>query len=930
MTVTTRRNQRQREGGCHPAAAERIESACFAAALAIALVAVPLAMGGRHPLGQALLTAAAIAAVVAWTLQSWREGDGTWQFGVVDALVIAGLAIGFLQVVPLPEGWIRAISPNLYPLLPCLDGSPGSLSRWERLSLTPGETLACLGILLAQGGFVAVLAQRIRSVQDVERVLVVVVCSTALLAVLGVVQYLAGNGRYLWFYDFAYNDAGGAVKGTFTNRNHFASFLAAGCGAVIWWVLARPIAAGPPPAGGATPSGFVPGRQAVGWLLVAAVGFAALSSLSRGGSLALAVAVTVSFAILFRSRAWRLSASIGFASAIALMAVALVIHGWERLASRFSMLFDGPLQAGAAGRIDVWRAACGAMSDFPWLGTGVGSHADVSPLYMPPMGEIVFTHAENSYLNVGVETGFVGLAIAVAAVLAGLAACAAVALRGNDRERSAAAALAAGVAAGAVHGLVDFVWYVPACSTLLMVLGACAVALARGQVAWLPVVHLRFGRTGALIAGAGCIALLCGSGVRQFKAARAESAWEQSIKESQALSAAVGAANASRPAAGKVAVVEAGPPAGTPTADSAAGESVVATYADGSSAQSDTELRELRDILDRRIAELVQTVAQRPDHPRAWAELALARMDHFGLSRRLAGRSTGVMDLRLAADRSRFATPAELRAWVRRAAGSDYANLELAFQDALQAVRIAPLSGDAWCVLGNLAFLQTRPELSTACVAQAMRVRPASSLVLFEAANQALIDGDPERADALWRESFAADTRQRGRIIALLLPRISSAEACRLLEPDLDGLRAIDAAWARRESQTELIDLRTLRLQAVLERSNASEPSAKCRLLIEAAGLHRGLGQAAEARANLEAAIGAEPASYQAHRALADAALAAEDWKTAQRELEWCLLRRSDSQDLKRTMEKLRSLQIEGKTGGHVGQLPVTGKLKKL
>lgn len=927
MNVTTRRERGRRD---RPAPNGWIESACFAAALAIALVAVPLAMGGRHPLGQALLTAAAIAAVAAWTLQSWREGDGTWQFGVVDALVVTGLAIGFLQVVPLPEGWIRAISPNLYPLLPCLDGSPGSLARWDRLSLAPGETLACLGILLSQGVFVAVLAQRIRSVRDVEGVLVVVVWSTALLAALGVVQYLAGNGRYLWFYEFAYNDAGGVVKGTFTNRNHFACFLAAGCGAVIWWVLASPTAAGPSPRVGMTSGGFMPGRQVAGWLLVAAVGFAALSSLSRGGCLALAVAVVVSFVLLIRSKAWRLSASIGFAAALTLMAGALLIHGWERLADRFGMLFADPLQSGAVGRVDVWRAACRAIGDFPWLGTGAGSHADISPLYMPPTGEIVFTHAENSYLNVGVENGFVGLTIAVAAVLAGLAASAAVALRGNDRERSAAAALAAGVAAVAVHGLVDFVWYVPACSTLLMVLGACAAALARDRVTWLPAVRLRFGKTGGMIAGVGCIALLCGSGARQFKAARAEPAWEQSIKEARALSAAADAAKASRPVPGKDTDARPGSSADAMAAASNAGESVAATYARTPAPQADTELQELRNLLDRRIVELERTVAHRPDHPRAWAELSLARLDHFGLARQLAGKSTGAMDLRLAAGRSRFATPAELRAWVRRAAGSDYANLELAFHDALQAVRIAPLSGDAWCVLGNLAFLHARPEFSTACVAQALRVRPASSLVLFEAAKQAMVDGDPEQAGALWRESFAADARQRGRIIALLLPRISSAEACRLLEPDLDGLRAIDAAWAHRETAEELGGLRRQRLQAVLERSNAADPAAKCRLLIEAAGLHRGLGQAAEARAILEAAISAEPSSYQAHRALADAAFAGEDWATARRELEWCLLRRPDSQDLKRTMERLRSLQIEGKTGNTVGQLPMTGNLKKL
>ena len=39
-------------------------------------------------------------------------------------------------------------------------------------------------------------------------------------------------------------------------------------------------------------------------------------------------------------------------------------------------------------------------------------------------------------------------------------------------------ALTGGLTAGTIHAAVDFIWYVPACSTLMMILGACAVKLA--------------------------------------------------------------------------------------------------------------------------------------------------------------------------------------------------------------------------------------------------------------------------------------------------------------------------------------------------------------------------------------------------------------------------------------------------------------------
>lgn len=832
----------------------RAESACFLAATSLAIVGAPIAMGGRHPLGQAVLTLAALAAVASWLIRAARAEDVSWRLGVVDVLLVAALAIGVVQAVPLPESAIRVLSPKLYALLPCLDGSPGSLWRWDRLSLAPGETLAGLGILLGQGTFLVILVQRIKSVAEVETVLRVAAVSTAVLAAVGLVQYLFGNGSYLWFYEFPFNDAGGVVKGTFTNRNHFAGFLATGFGAALWWALGATHRPGGPPDRAAPVADAAVGR----WLVVAAVAFAAVSSLSRGGCLALAAAAAVGLAVAARSRAWRVPAVAGGVGTAALVWVALTIHGQERLGRRFELLLDPPGGEVLGGRAAVWRAARLALRDFPWLGTGVGTHADVAPLYMPPTGHVTFTHAENSYLNLGVETGCIGLAVAVAALATALAAAVAVARGGDERERRAAAALLAGIVASGVHAGVDFVWFVPACSMLVLVLGCCAIGLVTARWNWLPVVNVPIGRPGALIAGTAMAVLLGGSGVRQLAAAWSEVAWERSIKEARAIDTAAPA-----------------------------------------------DQQGVLDALDGRIASLESAVERRPDHPRACAELAVARLNRFGLARSLAGSGLGLVDLRLAAARGRFDSSAEFDDWVRRAAGDGYVDVQLALRDAVAAIRAAPLAGEAWCVVGNLGFLRRRHDLATACIGQAFRVRPASSLVLFEAANQALIDGHADRATALWQASFAADARQRGRIVAILQPSMSSADACRLLEPDLDGLRAMEAAWAPHESAAALLEVRVRRLAAVLTRADVSEPADRCRLLVEAAALERKIGRAAMARERLEAAIAADPASFPAHRALAEAAVAAADRETARRELEWCLLRRPESEPLKRLLEKL-------------------------
>jgi len=859
--------------------AARIEAACFTAAIGLAIGAVPLAMGGRHPLGQVILTAAAILAVASWLLRTWDD-DAVWRAGPLDLFLLGGLLIGSLQLVPLPADWIRAVSPRLEQLLPCLDGTPGSLGRWDRLSLAPGETLACLGILLAQGVFAAVLVQRIRSVRDVEYVLRIVAWTCGMLAALGIVQYLAGNGRYLWVYDFVQNDASGAVKGTFSNRNHFAGFLAIGCGAVIWQALS---------AAAARPE-WHPRLRVGGWLLLAAVGFATLSSLSRGGSLALGVAVVVSLWCLAGRRSGWLPVAVGFAAAGCLAAGALSIHGWQRLEGRFAQLFTGNPGPAAAGRLEVWKAAWRATAEFPWLGTGAGSHAEVAPLFMPPTGGIVFTHAENSYLTLGVETGGVGLAMALTALLVGIVAAVRLVRGGDDRERLAATAIVAGLVAAAVHALVDFTWYVPACSTLLITLGSCGIALAGRRMSWIPQFDLRLGRSSAVIAGVGVIVLLTGSGIRQIVAARAEPFWEQAIREGREL----------------------------------------AEIASRDTQQADRASDSMQARLEARIAALEACLAWRPDHPRARTELAVARLERFGLTRQADAASLGLIDLRLAATRARFSSREELLAWFRRATGPDHVDLEAALRDALEAARITPLAGEAWCVIGQLAFLADRSEAATACVSQALRVRPANAVVLFEAAAQAALDGDHNRAIELWRTSFAADPRQRTRIIALLLPQASSAEVCELLEPDLDGLRAIEAAWAGRESAGELATVRERRLEAALARSRQAQPAEASSLLREAARLHMRLGRPADARAILEAAVRRDPTSYPTHRALADLLVALGDVPAARRELEWCRLRRPDSQDLRRSLENLRALRAAENPPPSTDQPAASEKLGRL
>ena len=67
----------------------------------LAVVLMPLGMGGRHPVGQIFLSCAAVAAAGAWLFRSYHANDAGWQFSILDVLFAAGIAIVVIQVIPI-------------------------------------------------------------------------------------------------------------------------------------------------------------------------------------------------------------------------------------------------------------------------------------------------------------------------------------------------------------------------------------------------------------------------------------------------------------------------------------------------------------------------------------------------------------------------------------------------------------------------------------------------------------------------------------------------------------------------------------------------------------------------------------------------------------------------------------------------------------
>ncbi len=207
--------------------------------LAGCIFAVPFALGGRHPLGEALLVAFALAAAVAWGARQCLEIEATWRRTPGLGLWLAGLVVVAVQITPLPSavtGWLQPAMRHWLPLWVGGADEKPFLGPWNTLSLTPAETRSALVVLLAYGLLFVITVQRTRSIEDLERLLRWTALAAVAMAIFGLVQYFTANGRFFWFSEQPYATTAYNVKGSFTNRNHFAHFLALGLGPLTWWL----------------------------------------------------------------------------------------------------------------------------------------------------------------------------------------------------------------------------------------------------------------------------------------------------------------------------------------------------------------------------------------------------------------------------------------------------------------------------------------------------------------------------------------------------------------------------------------------------------------------------------------------------------------------------------------------------------------------
>ena len=882
------------------------------ASIAGCIFIVPLLLGGQHPLGRLLLVLLASAAALAWTLRRSLAPQVVWRRSRVEWILLAAAALLIFQITPLPAdmfAWLKGGAAQTLNIWGGQNPSGGNVAGlmgiWDCLSMSPSETRDALITFLAYSLLFIVIVQRVQSLSDVERLLRWVAMAAIAMAAFGLLQMLASNGKYFWFFEHYRGMTEDAACGSFLNRNRFASFLAMGVGSAVWWAL------------DATRQRDSRGKvtrqaammAALRWLGLATVLTATVFSLSRGGTAAVLIAMVTVIFFSYRLGILRDGALMALACVMLLLAGFLATYGHQRVVSRMNDLFSGSLEEldQSAQRRTVWSATLEAAKANTPLGVGAGVHRRVCPLYLDSSsspsylenaGRSYSIHADNGPLEIFEETGFLGVALLAAGV--GMASfwC----LRGMSRSRSrrlslALGAVAASFAASLAHNMVDCAWYSPGCMAVLVVLLAagCRLYQLSGNKKCRRLQRTILPRAVPVCGILVLLPLSVWMATSRIGPVLAEGHWNAYRLLCQT--------HIARDAAEILPDYELSEDTDTTSDNINNGKSH--RRADGT--------------IEKMIGSLEKTVAWDPLNIDAHVQLAgayLLLFEHCQENSEL--NRMPLAALRNAAEACEFKTQNELESWLERSVGPHYILLKKARRHARASVKLCPLEGAAYLYLADLCFIAGGgPESSKAYAEQALAVRPLDGAILLAAGNKAALGGDFDRALKLWKRSYAAGRVHQRELIRRLAgnvcPNDMAAEIDLFLdnfEPDLPILRQMEKTYSAVAKDVQLVRLRRAYAEALhAEAVSTPRGPGAADLWMEARLVHLKLDEDEAAVQCMEESLRCDPNSYKTHYRLAVAMLEKQDAAEAKRHLQWCLARKPGDSRVRNKFEEAMRLE---------------------
>lgn len=862
------------------------------------LFLAPLFMGGRHPLGQLVFVFIVAVMSVAWFSRQcllrqaiWRSSAGQWIF-------LGALCLVFIQLLPLSSDWINRLSPATHALLPLWSPSgqsPVQLGNWNQLSFSPQMTLNGLIMLFAYGLTFIVIVQRVETLRDVQMILKWIALAATAMAIIGLAQYITANGKFLWTFEHAHRKADG-IQGPFINPNHFCHLLALGIGPLIGWLVIQIKLSSADRtnfSGREEKSNRKPMHVFLIGVCVGLVAFTGFLAMSRGGMLAIVAAFVVATAIYYRGSLVDRRYALGAIGMILLGIILFAIHGSDKLAAELDTLTTMSLDDAdyKQMRQKIWAANRAAFTHQPWFGYGVGTHREFYKIYLEEPFSVEFSHAESGYVQVGTETGLAGLFF----LFSGIGMCCFWCINAIRRQKSplevaCLGAVATALAVSAIHSVVDFVWYIPACMswTIIFCGLACRLYQLNGEPQREPVIRLP---RAVWMGTATATLILVGWMVTVIMpSALASPHWDhyQHYVEER--------------------------------------EQFDQNRAPSQNFEKKAEFQRLCDVLDNKMEKELRIYSMKyMGNARVNLRLAANYLRQFQNKQRHSQNPMDVGQIRDAAIASRFPSRAALNEWLDRAIGEHRTLLDRALWHAHQAAAQCPLQGEAYLFLAELCFLEGATSASKSeFVNQALLVRPYDGNVLLMAGKEAAIAGDVGKAVEYWQRSFKYSIENKRELVYLLFSRIPAPLVFQMLDPQIGDLPIFYQVCIQLGDRTQTEYTCDYFQNLATQKSSNPKDIGKTWFILSRA--YSSIENFDKAETCALRALECNPDQYEVRFLLATILVDRKEFVDAEKHLRWCVSRRPNEKKAITLLTETVKQRIAQPASASTATLPGTAK----
>jgi len=313
----------------------------------------------------------------------------------IYAVLSLFLLLILLQMLPLPPGIVKVLSPKTFFLRNTLSFEPSALSF--RLSFVPFATkIEFLKWLTLSGLFFFLLNWR-NSNKDVIPLIIIIMFVGIAESLYGMLEFFSGH-RYILNLDMKIS----SVTGTFINRNYFAGYLLMVIPLSVGYFFSREVFQRSRFMGWRHWLSSLDGKTLLISFGIIVMILGLLFSASRMGIVSLLLSFSL-MSFLFRKsqRGQRFSKTTALIFGLALLWAVWI--GLDAVISRFFAVSEGFEE-----RWRFWVNTFQIFKDFPLFGSGLGTFVHIFPMFRSFHIRGLVTHAENDFLQLLSEVGLIG------------------------------------------------------------------------------------------------------------------------------------------------------------------------------------------------------------------------------------------------------------------------------------------------------------------------------------------------------------------------------------------------------------------------------------------------------------------------------------------------------------------------------------------